>query len=84
MPKLTKHQERALKLFPDEGWHRVDNVPSFWLWIIHREATARKLEEKGYLEGKLFGYVLGNIWSGDIKYSKVIVARKIKIGDEVK
>ena len=50
MAKLTEHQAKALGLFPSEGWHRVDNVPLFWLWVRRNRYTADILEQKGYLE----------------------------------
>ena len=53
MDKLTKHQSFALNNFPDEGWYRVDNAPSFWVWVRRKEYTATILEGKGYLESRV-------------------------------
>ena len=73
--KLTEHQSEALKRFPDEGWHRIDmgHYPDSWRYpyVTHPEATARHLEDKGYLESKLVGYTPGNIWSGHMEYRKI-------------
>ena len=72
MNKLTKHQSEALKLFPDTGWYAVRDVPDFkWLYVLHPEATAQKLFDKGFLERRLTGYIPGVMFSGDFEFRKV-------------
>ena len=53
MEKLSSNQTKALEKFPDDGWYRVDNVPSFWTWVDRKEYIASILAKKGYLEKRL-------------------------------
>ena len=57
MDILTKHQENALSLFPNSGWHTVHNLPDFWspTRVRRPEYTAQLLKEKGYLESRVVG-----------------------------
>lgn len=55
--KLTKHQEMALKLFPDDGWHKIssldDDLSSYYFQVHRPEYTAELLEKNGYLISRI-------------------------------